>query len=105
MVSAWTLPLIRMELEMLPRGCDFLLDNDDVARLFGAEEEDAGRIATFAASHGCAAKPGQGRVAFRRLAEEAGATATGNARVVECFPPCGPTPHPNSDDHPGPDCH
>ncbi len=104
MVSAWSLPLIRMELEMLPRDCDFLLDAGDAARLFGADEGAATRITAFAAGHGCDAKFGMGRVTFRKLANLPASPADSDPSPVECFPPSGPAPRRNNDDHPGPDC-
>jgi hypothetical protein len=104
MVSAWTLPLIRMELEMLPPNCDFLLDAADAARLFGIDEHAAARIAFFAADHGCSATPGKDRVAFRKRADLAVSVADADIVPVECFPACGPAPRINRDDHPGLDC-
>jgi hypothetical protein len=104
MVSAWTLPLIRMELEMLPRNCDFLLDAADAARLFGGDEHAEARIAFFAAGHGCTATAGKDRVAFRKRADQQVSVADADVGPAECFPACGPAPRINCDDHPGPDC-
>ena len=104
MCSAWTLPLIEAELDGLPQDCDFILTRDDSERLFGAGDASARRAADFALGHGCRAAFRQDELIFRKLPGAGRPAPLADPLSVECFPPVGPSPRSQDDDHPGQDC-
>lgn len=104
MASAWTLPLIRIELDSLPLGCQFSLDLDDAARLFGASDAASRLVSIFAASHGCRAVFRRNELVFRKRLQGGAPAPTDALGSVECFPPLCPPPRPGSDDHPSANC-
>ncbi len=103
MSSEWTLPLIQVELEGLPIGCDFILDPDDVARLFGRGSGAVERAAHFAAPNGCRAALKADEMVFRKC-QPADSSASPDLDAVGCFPAmCAPR-QPTSDDFPPAGC-
>lgn len=104
MSSEWTLPLIQAELDGLPLGCDFILAQDDTARLFGRSSAATRRITSFAAAHGCRAGFRGNELVFRKRLPPAVQDAVVDPAAVECFPPICPPPSPSGDDHPGAGC-
>lgn len=104
MSSEWTLPLIRLELDGLPLGCDFILALEDTERLFGKRGAAARRIASFAAGHGCRAIFRRNELVFEKRVQPLTQEPAADPDPVDCFPPAGPSPLPASDDHPGPGC-
>jgi hypothetical protein len=104
MASEWTLPLIRIELDGLPFGCDFILAPDDTERLFGMNSAAARRIATFAAGHGCRAIFRRKELVFQKRVQPSAPTEPLDPSSVECFPPLCDAPRPTSDDYPPADC-
>jgi hypothetical protein len=103
MASEWTLPLIQIELDGLPLGCDFILAPDDTERLFGTNGASAPRIAHFASGHGCRAIFRRNELVFQKRVAGA-VTAAIDAASVECFPSLCDAPRPASDDYPPADC-
>lgn len=104
MASDWTLPLIQIELDGLPLGCDFILAPDDTQRLFGVNNAAARRIANFAAGHGCRAIFRQKDLVFQKRVQASAPIEPLDPSSVECFPPQCPPPSSCEDDHPGADC-
>lgn len=100
MASAWTLPLIRIELDSLPLGCEFNLDLDDATRLFGASDSASRLVSIFAASHGCRAIFRRNELVFRKRLQSGALAPNDGFSPVECFPPLCPPPRPGSDDYP-----
>jgi hypothetical protein len=103
MASEWTLPLIQIELDHLPPGCDFILSSDDTERLFGTNSAAADRIAQIATGHGCRAIFRRNELVFQKRVASA-MTAAVDPASVECFPPLCHAPRPASDDYPPADC-
>jgi hypothetical protein len=103
MASEWTLPLIEIELDGMPLGCDFILAPDDTTRLFGVNSAAARRIAHFAAGHGCRAIFRRNDLVFQKRVTSA-VPAPADPASVECFPPLCDAPRPTSDDYPPTDC-
>jgi len=105
MTSAWTLPLIRIELDNLPLGCDFALAADDGARLFGTNDAASRLVSVFAASHGCRVVFKSNELVFQKRLQSVEAVPAGEAGAVECFPPLCAPPEYASDDYPAASCH
>lgn len=104
MTSAWTLPLIRIELDNLPLGCEFILALDDAASLFGANDSASQLISVFAGSHGCRAVFRHNELVFQKRLPSPAPASFDEPGQVECFPPpCAP-PRPASDDYPAANC-
>jgi hypothetical protein len=104
MASAWTLPLIRIELDGLPLGCEFILESDDAARLFGASDAASRLVSIFAASHGCRAVFRRNELVFQKRLQSGTPAPADELGSVECFPPLCPPPRPSSDDYPSVNC-
>ena len=105
MASNWTLPLLQAELDQLPLGCDFILAQEDVERLFGTAGEMAGQIANFAVGHGCRASVRRGELLFQKRVRTIPHGATADFPPVDCFPSLCRAPGVSEDDYPGPDAH
>lgn len=104
MASAWTLPLIRIELDNLPLGCEFILAWDEAAGLFGANDSASRLISIFAASHGCRAAFRLNELVFQKRLPSGVPVRTEQPGSVECFQPlCAPS-RPASDDYPAANC-
>ncbi len=101
MTSEWTLPLFGDELDHLPRGCDFILSEDDAARLFvaGAAPSDR-QIAAFAFQRGCQLTRRPGELVFRKAGMAPAEPAAEPQDALDCFPPSEPHKS-DGDDHPG----
>lgn len=104
MTSAWTLPLIRVELDNLPLGCAFILALDDATALFGANDSASRLISVFAGSHGCRALFRRNELVFQKRLPSAAPAAVDQPEQVECFPPLCAPPRLASDDYPAASC-
>jgi hypothetical protein len=96
--------LIRIELDSLPLGCEFILESDDAARLFGSSDTASRLVSIFAASHGCRAIFRRDELVFRKRLQSGTPVSTDEFSPVECFPPLCPRPRPSSDDYPSVNC-
>ncbi len=104
MASEWTLPLIQIELDGLPLGCDFILAADDTERLFGMNSAAARRITNFAVGHGCRAIFRRNDLVFQKRVQAGPPASAAESDSLECFPPLGAPPQSTGDDHPPADC-
>jgi len=104
MASALTLPLIRIELDNLPLGCEFILAWDEAAGLFGANDSASRLISIFAASHGCRAAFRLNELVFQKRLPTGVSVRTEQPGSIECFPPLCAPPRPASDDYPAANC-
>ena len=104
MASEWTLPLIQIELDGMPLGCDFILAPDDTERLFGTNNAAARRIANFAAGHGCRAIFRRNDLVFQKRVQSGPRVSAADTDALECFPPLYAPAEPAGDDYPPADC-
>lgn len=104
MASEWTLELIRVELDNLPLGCDFILAADDTARLVGMSGTAQRRNAAFAATHGCRAVIRDGQLIFQKRFPARMPEDAPDRLPAEAFPPSSRPPGGACDDFPSANC-